>query len=65
MLFWFSLTCRSKGSSAKDFTSLLFFGIALFVVRLVVDLAQSITGIIDGSATATQSEEDRALKAEV
>ena len=44
---------------------MLFFGIALFVVRLVVDLAQSIKGIIDGSATATESEEDRALKAEV
>ena len=43
----------------------LFFGIALFVVRLVVDLAQSIKGIIDGSATATQSEEDRALEAEI
>ena len=43
----------------------LFFGIALFVVRLAVDLAQSVKGIIDGSATATQSEEDRALKAEV
>ena len=43
----------------------LFFGIALFVVRLAVDLAQSVKGIIDGSATATESEEDRALKAEV
>ncbi len=43
----------------------LFFGIALFVIRLVVDLVQSVKGIMDGTATATRSEEDRVLEAEL
>ncbi len=42
----------------------LFFGVALFTVRLLVDLIQSINGIINDSATATRSEEDRVLDAE-
>ena len=42
----------------------LFIGIALFVVRLFVDLIQSIHGIITNTATATRSEEDRVLDTE-
>lgn len=43
----------------------VFFGIALFTVRLLVDAAQSVTGIIKGTAKATRSGEDRALDAEL
>ncbi len=43
----------------------VFFGIALFTLRLAVDLVQSILGIVDGTAVATQSEEDRILEAEL
>jgi TRAP-type C4-dicarboxylate transport system permease small subunit len=43
----------------------LFFGIALFTLRLAVDLAQSVMGIAKGTATATRSEEDRILDAEL
>jgi TRAP-type C4-dicarboxylate transport system permease small subunit len=42
----------------------VFFGVALFTVRLLVDLIQSIHGIITDTATATRSEEDRVLDAE-
>ena len=40
------------------------FGVALFTVRLLVDLIQSIHGIVTNTATATQSEEDRVLDAD-
>jgi TRAP-type C4-dicarboxylate transport system permease small subunit len=43
----------------------LVFGIALFTVRLLVDLIQSVHGIITDTATATRSEEDRVLDAEI
>lgn len=42
----------------------LFFGILIFVLRLLVDLIQSLHGIITDTATATRSEEDRILDAE-
>ncbi|MDE0726919.1 MAG: TRAP transporter small permease [Alphaproteobacteria bacterium] len=43
----------------------VFFGVALFAVRLLVDLIQSIHGIVNDTATATRSEEDRILDAEL
>ncbi|MBT3533248.1 MAG: TRAP transporter small permease [Rhodospirillaceae bacterium] len=43
----------------------LVFGVALFTVRLLVDLIQSIHGIVTDTATATRSEEDRVLDAEL
>jgi len=43
----------------------VFFGIALFTVRLTVDLVQSIVGLAKGTAIATEPEEDRILKAEL
>jgi TRAP-type C4-dicarboxylate transport system permease small subunit len=43
----------------------LVIGIGLFIVRLAVDLVQSIAGIVSGTATATQSEEDRVLETEI
>ncbi|MDA1101698.1 MAG: TRAP transporter small permease [Proteobacteria bacterium] len=43
----------------------VFFGIALFTVRLLVDAVQSVIGIMKGTATATRSEEDRVLDAEI
>ena len=43
----------------------VFAGIALLAVRLGVDFVQSIAGIIGGTATATQPEEDRVLDAEL
>ena len=42
----------------------LVFGVALFTVRLLVDLIQSVQGIIADTATATRSEEDRVLDAD-
>ena len=42
----------------------LFLGVALFAVRLWVDAAQSVAGIVKGTARATKSEEDRVLDAE-
>jgi TRAP-type C4-dicarboxylate transport system permease small subunit len=42
----------------------VFLGVALFTVRLAVDLVQSIIGIKRGTAQATQSEEDRVLEAD-
>jgi TRAP-type C4-dicarboxylate transport system permease small subunit len=43
----------------------LFFGIALFTVRLAVDAVQSVHGIITDTATATKSEEDRILDSDL
>ena len=43
----------------------LFFGIGLFAIRLLVDLVQSIHGIIYDTATATRAEEDRVLDTEL
>ena len=43
----------------------LFFGIGLFAIRLLVDLVQSIHGIIHDTATATRAEEDRVLDTEL
>jgi|TARA_B100000959_G_scaffold194557_1_gene203461 TRAP-type C4-dicarboxylate transport system permease small subunit len=42
----------------------VFFGVALFCMRLLVDLIQSVHGIATGTAQATQSEEDRVLDTE-
>jgi TRAP-type C4-dicarboxylate transport system permease small subunit len=41
----------------------LVIGIVLFTVRLLVDLIQSVHGIVTDTATATRSEEDRILDA--
>jgi len=44
---------------------IVFFGLAVFAVRLVIDLIQSIISIAQGTAQATLSEEDRILQREI
>ena len=43
----------------------VFFGIALFAVRLLVDAVQSVIGLITGEALASRGETERALDVEV
>jgi len=42
----------------------VFFGIALFTVRLLVDAVQSVHGIVTDTASATRPEEERILGAD-
>jgi len=43
----------------------VFFGLALFTIRLWVDAVQSTIAVINDTGTATMSEEDRVLEAEL
>jgi TRAP-type C4-dicarboxylate transport system permease small subunit len=43
----------------------LFFGVALFTVRLLVDAIRSVISLRQGTAVAARSEEERALDAEI